>query len=175
VLIKIRAGNLREVVGRIEAIYDRFQPDRPMMYSFLDEEYAALFREERRFGFLFSGFSLVAVIIALLGLAGLASYTVERRTREIGIRKVLGAGTTSIVRLIAGEFIWLALVAIVVAVPPGYLVMRGWLDDFAVRVDIGPAVFVAIILATLGIVLAAVSSQIVRAAHANPALALRND
>jgi putative ABC transport system permease protein len=175
VLIKTRPGNPRVAVERIEAIYDRFQPDRPMIYSFLDEEYAALFREERRFGLLFSGFSLVAVIIAFFGLAALASYTVERRTREIGIRKVLGAGTTSIVRLIAGEFIWLALIATIVAVPPGYLVVRGWLDDFVVRVDIGPAVFVGIILATIGIVLAAVSSQVFRASHANPAVALRNN
>ena len=117
----------------------------------------------------FAGFTLLTIVIACLGLFGLASYTTERRTREIGIRKVFGAGENRILRMIAREFLVLVLIAFVLAIPATWFLMKDWLQDFVYRTQIGPMVFILTLLLILVPTLLTVSWQSWKAAIANPA------
>ncbi len=158
----------------IEAVRARFTNE-PFEYTFLDDEFAEMYRTERRLGQVFGGFAGIAILLACLGLFGLAAFAAERRTKEIGIRKVLGASATSIVGLLSKDFLKLVLVAFVIAAPVAYWAMSTWLEDFAYRIELGPGVFLAAGAAALVIALLAVSSQAIRAALANPVNALRSE
>ena len=153
--------------------WDEIVPDVPCDYNFLDEEIDRQYREERRW-FRIAGYAtLFAVFIACLGAFGLTSLTVARRTKEIGIRKTLGAPTSRIVSLLTGEYVVLVGIAALIAWPATYVAAERWLRDFAYRVDPGLGTFLLGGVLMLLMVLLAVSIQVTRAARANPVDALR--
>ena len=150
-------------------------PNTAFDFDFLDENLAQLYNTEERSGYLFLVFASIAIVIACVGLFGLAAYIVGNRVKEIGVRKVLGASAASVVLLLLKDFNKLILVAIVVAVPVTILIMRSWLQGFAYYQSIQPTVFVYGGLLALLIAWLTVSYQSIKAAVANPVKALRSD
>jgi len=173
VSLRIAAGNIQETITYIQRIWDRFHPGYPVTYTFLDDRLNALYRNEARMMEMFGYFSILAIFIACLGLFGLASFTTELRTREIGVRKVMGATVSKIIILLSREFAKWVLVANIIAWPVTYFAMNKWLDNFAYRVNIGWIAFLLTALLTSMIALLTVSYQSIKAAVANPADSLR--
>lgn len=173
--VKIDGTRTREALAHIQATWQKFLPEFPYDYSFLDEQYGRLYEAEQRQGRVFIAFALIAIVVACLGLFGLASFTVERRYKEIGIRKVLGASVAGITGLLAKDFLKLVLVSIVIASPVAYWVMSKWLDDFAYRIKIGWWMFVLAGILALAIAFLTVSFQSVKAALMNPVKSLRSE
>ena len=145
----------------------------PFDYAFVDERFDALYKQDRRLGETFRFFTILALLIASLGLFGLAAYTAEERTKEIGVRKVLGASAESIVAMFTTYFGKLVLIAALLAVPIAYFAMQEWLTGFTYRIVIGPKIFVLTIGLTFIIAILSVSIQSIRAALANPVKSLR--
>ena len=176
-LITVRLGgaDIQPTIGRIEQLWKQFQPDIPFNFDFLDQEWAGLYQKEQSMRKVYSVFSLLAIFIACLGLLALAAYTVETRTKEIGIRKVLGATTPGIVGLLSKDFIRLVLLAIVLASPFAWWTMRNWLEGFAYRVDMAWWVFALAGIIAIGIAFFTVSLQSIKAALANPVKSLRSE
>ncbi len=174
VVVRFRPGQTATVLSHLREQWTRFS-DEPLEYEFLDEQFAAMYRTERRLGQVFGAFAFVAVLIACLGLFGLAAFTAEQRTKEIGIRKVLGASVGSIVALLSKDFAKLVLVAFVVAAPVAWWAMSRWLEDFAYRITLSLWLFLAAGAVALLIALLTVSTQALRAATANPTDALRSE
>ena len=172
-LIRLRPGNVGDALTDIQAVWAQFVPGRPLDVQFLDDRIAAQYRKETRLGQIVLVFALLAVLVACLGLFGLAAFTAQRRTKEIGIRKVLGASVGSIVMLLSKEFVLLVAAALVVAGPLGYLAMNQWLEDFAYRIELGPGLFLLAGALALLIALGTVSYQAIRAATADPVKSLR--
>jgi putative ABC transport system permease protein len=171
--INVSAQHLPKTIAAIEKKWNSLIPARPFSYFFLDEFFDKQYRSEERFGKLFLNFAVLAIIISCLGLLGLASYSTMQRTREIGIRKVLGASVPNIVNLLSKDFLKLVAIAVVIASPIAWIAMHNWLQDFAYRIHIGWWIFVvAAILAAL-IALITVSFQAIKAAIANPVESLR--
>jgi putative ABC transport system permease protein len=141
--IRITGRNLEQTLAHIDEMWLRFAPNQPVTRRFLDEDFDALYRAERRQGQMFTLFALAAITVASIGLFGLASFSTARRTKEIGLRKTLGAGVWDIVQLFTTEFAVLVAIANVVAWPVAYILMRRWLDGFAYRIELGPFAFVA--------------------------------
>jgi putative ABC transport system permease protein len=164
----IRAG-----LAHVEARVADLAPDAAFDYRFLDDTFDAMYRAEERLGHVFLLFAGLAVVIACLGLFGLATHAAEQRTKEIGIRKTLGATAGQIVRLLTQEFAVLVAVAFVIAAPAAYWGMSQWLADFAYRLTLGPGVFAAAGAVALALALATVGTQALRAARTDPAEALR--
>ena len=173
VAIKLSTQNLPKTIAAIENKWNALIPARPFSYYFLDEFFDKQYRTEERFGKLFLNFSVLAIIISCLGLLGLASYSTMQRTREIGIRKVLGASVPNIVNLLSREFLKLVAIAILIASPVAWFAMHGWLQDFAYRIEIGWWIFLIAGLIAVLIALATVSFQAIKAAIANPVKSLR--
>jgi len=173
VLLRIQQTNIRSSIEFIESTLRRVVPDYPFEYSFLDENFDALYRAEERMSGLFKYFTILAIFIASLGLFGLASYTAERRTREIGIRKVLGASESSVMLLVSKEFIKWVTLANILAWPAAYFAMNKWLDGFAYRINMG--IFTFLLSAVLAFVVAiiTVSSQSYKAARIDPVTAIK--
>lgn len=172
-LVRVSPEDLPATLSAIEATWQSLVPHRPFAYRFLDEAFAAHYERERRLGSLFALFALLAVFIACLGLLGLAAYAAERRTREISIRKVLGAGVKSVVMLLSREFAILVALGFLIAVPVAYVVTSRWLDGFAYRIDLSVWLFAGAGAATLLLALVTVASQALRAATADPVRALK--
>jgi putative ABC transport system permease protein len=174
-LVRVGPGKLQHVLSEIRKTWDGFAAMRPFNYSFLDDEYDALYRTEQRLGMLMSVFCGIAILVTCLGLLGLVTFMVAKRTKEIGIRKVLGASVLSITTMLSKDFLKLVVVAIVIALPVAWYFMHDWLRDFAYRIDIGWWVFVMTAIAALLIALATISFQAVKAALANPVKNLRTE
>ncbi|HMB92363.1 MAG TPA: FtsX-like permease family protein, partial [Rhodothermales bacterium] len=174
-VLKIEPGQVAETMAALERQWTTFAPDWPFEYAFLDDRFDALYRAEQRLGTLFSSFAGLAIFIACLGLFGLAAFSAEQRTQEIGIRKVLGATVLQILALLTREFVLLVLVAFVVATPLAYLAMQRWLEDFAYRTDLGVGTFLLAGGLALLIALLTVSYQSLKAAVADPATSLRHE
>jgi putative ABC transport system permease protein len=172
-LVKIESGNLRSTVAKLESVWHQIVPNWPFVNRFLDDDYDALYRSEERTGVLFSSFSVIAIVIACLGLFGLSAFVIEQRTKEIGIRKTLGASIPGIVGLLSRKYLTLVLIANLIAWPLAYFSMNRWLEDFAYRTDIGVGTILLTGCAAILIALLTVSYQAVRAALANPVEALR--
>jgi putative ABC transport system permease protein len=166
-------GDPQQVRSRVEAVWKRLVPDMPFEAEFTDEILAELYSAETARGQIFAGFSLFAVFIGCMGLFGLAAFTAERRTKEIGIRKVLGARTRDIVRLLVWQFTRPVLLANLIAWPVAWWVMRDWLNTFDARIDVGPTPFVMAGLLALAIAVATIAGHAIRVARANPVHALR--
>jgi putative ABC transport system permease protein len=165
----------QEALGKIEKIYKSYAPEVPFSYNFVDVTFAQKFGEEERIGKLSSLFTYMAMFISILGLLGLAAYTTERRTKEIGVRKVLGATMASICRLIAKEFVVLTLISFLVAVPVSYFFMNNWLQNFEYRAPISIWIYLAAGIFTLLLTISVVSYQAIRAALRNPIKSLRTE
>ena len=175
-LVRVGKGqNMAKVLSQVETVWKSAVPMRPFNCIFLDEQYDALYRTEQRMGSLMSLFSGFAILVACLGLFGLVTFMAERRTKEIGIRKVLGASVAGITRLLAKDFLKLVVVAIVIASPVAYWGMNQWLADFAYRVDMQWWMFAAAGGAAVAIAFLTVGFQSVKAALANPVKSLRSE
>jgi putative ABC transport system permease protein len=175
VVVKIKAGTTATSIAAIQKIYEKFHPKYTFEYSFLDEDYQKLYASEQRIGVLSNFFTALAILIACLGLFGLAAFSTEQRTKEIGIRKVLGASIAGITGLLAKDFLKLVLIAIVIASPIAYYCMNKWLADFAYRIDIQWWIFAAAGVVALSIAFLTVGGQAVKAALANPVKSLRSE
>jgi putative ABC transport system permease protein len=174
--IRVHAGtNIPGLLAQVEDKWRVFSPSQAFVYSFMEQDFDGLYRAEQRMGQLFVTFSALAILIACLGLFGLATYAAEQRTKEIGIRKVLGAGVSTIVGMLSRDFVRLVLLSIVIASPLAWLVMRKWLQGFANRIDISGWIFVAAGMIALVIAVLTVSVQTIRAASANPVKSLRSE
>lgn len=173
--IRFQPGRVSELLEQVRAAWEEFAPGIPISYAFLDDRIESLYQSDRRFAQIFWGFSLITILIACMGLFGLAALAARRRTKEIGIRKVLGASVSGIVVLLGKDFIKLVGLGFLVAVPASYYVMSRWLADFAYRIDLGVGIFALAGAAALLIALATVSWQSIRAATANPVESLRTE
>ncbi len=175
VSIKVSVNNLPATISAIESKWNTLIPARPFSYFFLDEFFDKQYKSEQRFGKLFLNFAVLAIIISCLGLLGLASYSTMQRTREIGIRKVLGATVPNIVNLLSKEFLKLVGVAIIIASPIAWFAMHKWLQDFAYRIPISWWIFVLAAVAATIIAIVTVSFQAIKAAISNPVVSLRSE
>ena len=173
VYVRIRPENVPETLGFIEKTIKKFAPDFPFEYSFLDEDIDNLYKTEQRIGNLVRYGTFLAIFIACLGLFGLASFMAEKRTKEIGIRKVLGASISGIVLLLTKEFTKWVILANLIAWPIAYFVMRGWLQNFAYHINIGIGKFLLAAALALVTALITVSFQAVKTATSNPVDSLR--
>ncbi len=175
-VIKLKSSKYRDiktVIQKLKTTWKIYSPDFPLEYNFLDESLAKQYRSEERFGNAFLGFSILAILIACLGLFGLASFTTEQRTKEIGVRKILGATVNNITVMLSKQFIWLVLISIVIAVPIAYYLMIKWLQNFAYRINIDWWIFLLAGGIVFVISLATVSIQAIKAATANPVESLK--
>ena len=175
IFIKVAANDIESTLQRLQAVWKQSVVHRPFEYHFLDEDYEALYQTEQRTAAIFTSFSTLAIILACLGLFALSAYAVVQRTKEIGIRKVLGATITNIVSLLSKEFVFLILLAILIATPLAWFAANKWLQDFTYRVNVKWWVFATAGIATVFIALVTVSLQAIRAALTNPVKNLRTD
>jgi putative ABC transport system permease protein len=173
--VRVSTHNLPAVLAQIEAKWKTAAPHEHFEYSFMDADFDALYRTEQRMGNLFIAFTTLAIIIACLGLFSLAAYAAEQRNKEIGIRKVLGAGVSTLVAMLSKDFIKLVFISIIIATPLAWLVMNKWLQGYAYRQNIQWWVFVITALATVVIAFVTISFQSVKAAMANPVESLKNE
>lgn len=173
VAIRLAPGNVASALGAIEALWRDFAPGYPFDYTFLDEDFDRLYKAEADLARLFTFFAVIAIFVACLGLFGLASYSAEQRTKEIGVRKVMGASAFQIVRLLSKEFTGLVLVSFVLAAPLAYFAMDRWLEAFAYRTSPGLLTYVLAVVLAFGIALLTVSYQSLKAATTDPVKALR--
>ena len=173
--VRIDAGGASQTLAAVKKIWDRFFPDDPLDYFFLDEYFDRQYAENRRFGTVFGLFALVAILIACLGLLGLSAYNMIQRTKEIGIRKVLGASVRRLVYVLSRDFLWLVALAFVIAIPPTWWVMDGWLREFAYRIRLGWWIFAAAGVLAFSIALLTVGLQVLRSARVSPLRSLRTE
>lgn len=167
--------NAKESLSSIEQLLKKYTPGVPFDYKFVDEEFGNKFRAEERVGKLASSFAILAIFISCLGLFGMASFVAEQRTKEIGIRKVLGANVVTLWRLLSTEFFVLVLISCVIAAPIAWYYLHGWLASYDYRIKIGWGVFVLAAVLALIITLLTVSFQAIKAAIANPVKSLRTE
>jgi len=163
------------LLKQIEAKWQAIAPGQPFSYAFVEDDFDAMYRAEQRVGTLVLSFSVLAILVACLGLFGLAAYMAEQRTKEIGVRKVLGASVPSLVGLLSKDFLKLVFIALLIATPLAWWAMRQWLRDFAYRVELDAWIFVLAGLLAVGIALLTVSFQSVKAALMNPVKSLRTE
>lgn len=175
VSVKIEGRDVKQAVAAIEQKWKQLVPERPFSYFFMDEFFDRQYRAEERFEKLFFNFAVLAIFISCLGLLGLASYSTMQRTKEIGVRKVMGASVASIVGLLSKDFLKLVLISFVVASPLAYLGMDRWLQNFAYRTDIYWWIFGLAAVLSVTIAFATVSFQSIRAALMNPVKSLRSE
>lgn len=175
ILVKIKAGMEQETITQLQQFYQSFNNGLAFEYRFLDEDYQTLYASERRVGILSRFFAGIAILISCLGLFGLAAFTAERRLKEIGIRKILGASNLGIIRLLSGDFTRMVFIAILIALPISYMISKSWLDNFAYRIDLKVWFFLAAGLLTIVIAWFTVGMQTFRAANVNPIQCLKEE
>ncbi len=175
VTVRIKSNNIPALLGQIKAKWASFLPNKEFVSNFMDDEFNNQYRTEQQTGSIVVAFTSLAIIIACLGLFGLAAYAAEQRTKEIGIRKVLGANVSTIVSMLSKDFIKLVLIAIAIAIPVGWYAMNKWLQDFAYRIHIQWWVFAVAGLAAIIIAFLTISFQSIKAALTNPVKSLRSE
>ncbi|WP_425235069.1 ABC transporter permease [Ulvibacterium sp.] len=168
-----KGGNTKTALAHIEKVFNRHDPKSLFTYNFLDDEYARNFIDEERMGKLAGFFALLAICISSLGIFGLSAFVAEQRTKEIGIRKVLGASVYSLWKLLSKDFVVLVFISCCIAIPIGYYYMNGWIGKYSYRAEISWWIFAAAILGALAITLLTVSFQAIKAAIVNPVKSLR--
>jgi putative ABC transport system permease protein len=173
IFVKMLPGNLEQTISYIEQTSKKFSPDYPFRFEFLDDSFDKMYHSEMRLGTIFSVFSVIAIIISCLGLFGLASFTAERMTKEIGIRKVLGASSANIVTMLSREFLKWVLIANIIALPAAFYFMSTWLQNFVYRVEVDWTIFATASIMVFMIAQATVSIQSIKAAYKNPVDSLR--
>jgi putative ABC transport system permease protein len=172
-LIRLTPGNIPESLKSVEKIWKEIVPEYPLQYTFVDQDYDNMYRSQLRLTALLRYFTILSLIIACMGLYGLSAYSTERRTNEIGIRKVMGADVINVMYIMAREFMILIIISLVIAIPVGWIIVEKLLKQFASRIDIHVIVFVIITLAAMIIALLTISFQSYRASGVNPADALK--
>ena len=175
IIVKIKAGTQRATIARIQEFYKEFNQSLPFDFKFLDENYQALYESEIRIGVLSRYFAGIAIIISCLGLFGLATFTAQKRQREIGIRKVLGASEFGIITLLTNDFTKIVLSSMLISLPVSYFITKHWLNSFAYRIDIQAWYFISAGFVTLLIAWITVSAQAIKASLVNPTEALRHE
>jgi putative ABC transport system permease protein len=171
--VRIKPENIPQTLQDMEKTWKKFAPNHPFQYLFLDEAFEQLYRTDQRTGTIFKYFTILAVFISCLGIFGLAAFMAEQRTKEIGVRKVLGATVSNIVKLISREFMILVTVANVIAWPIAFVLVNRLLNDYAYRTSISVWVFLLAGILAYGIAMMTVSFQAIRAARSDPVNALR--
>jgi len=175
IYVRIAKGKTKEGLAYMDKVYRRFDKLNPVEYHFLDENFAKQYAAEEKQGQVAFIFTILAVVIACLGLFGLATFTAAQRTKEIGIRKVLGASVTGIVSLLSKDFMRLVIISFVIASPIAFWAMTKWLQDFAYRISISTWVFLLTGIVVVVIALLTVSFQAIKAATVNPVKSLRTE
>jgi len=175
VAVKMNSTTAGNTINHIKEAWNKFTPEYPIEYNFLDENFEQMYRMEDKLKILVGVFTMIAVFVGCLGLFGLAAYTAERRRKEVGIRKVLGASVQGVVFLLSKDFIKLVLISLIIASPLAYYFMHQWLEDFAYRIRISGWVFVLAAILVTGIAIMTVSFQAIKAAMANPTKSLRTE
>jgi putative ABC transport system permease protein len=173
--VKLKAGDMSESIQAITTVWDKFSPHQPIRYSFLDDRYAAMYNDVQRMGKIFTSFSILAIVVACLGLFALSAFMVEQRSKEISVRLVLGASVNSVFQLLTWDFLRLVLISIVIAAPISWYMMSRWLEDYAYRTDIGWDVFVISGITSVLIALITISFQSIKAAVMSPVKGLRSE
>lgn len=174
--IRLKPGEgVQEALMKVEAVLRKYDPGTPFDYKFLDDDYARLFMSEERIGQLASVFSTLAIVISCIGIFGLASFMASQRTKEIGIRKVMGASVWRVWKMLSADFMWLMLAAVIIACPLAYYFASDWLAQYEYRIAISWSVFAFTAIALFGITLATISYQSIKAAIANPVDSLRSE
>ncbi len=171
--IKLDTGNIGETISHIKSIWEEFYPGNPFDYYFLDDSFNNLYMADLQFGKIFSIFAIFAIFIACLGLFGLASLSAVQRTKEIGIRKTLGASAPAIINLFTGEFILLVIIGNIISWPIAYYIMKKWLDGFAFHTIVGVIPYITAGLLSIAIAYLAISSQAYKTSRKNPVDSLR--
>jgi putative ABC transport system permease protein len=169
----LKAENREETIVAVENAYTKFYPDNLFEYYFIEDSYMRQYQDDNRFSKVIGIFTFLAIVISCLGLIGLSSYTASLRTKEIGIRKVLGASVRHVVLLLSGNFIRLVLISIVLSIPIAYMAMQYWLSAYAYRITPTPAMFLLPVLLVFIIAALTVSVQVMKAALADPAKTLK--
>ncbi|HEY8928868.1 MAG TPA: FtsX-like permease family protein [Mucilaginibacter sp.] len=173
--IKVKGTDMKHTLQSITAVWKQFAPNQPIRYTFMDENYAKMYADVQRMGRIFTTFAILAIIIACLGLFALSAFMAEQRSKEIGIRKVLGASVSSITRLLSLEFVKLVVLAILIASPIAWRGMNKWLQGFVYHEPVQWWIFVAAGLAAISIALITVSFQSIKAALMNPVKSLKTE
>jgi len=173
--IRANAANIPALLNQIKSKWTAFSPNQQFTYTFMDQDFDAIYRTEQRTGTIFVSFTSLAIIIACLGLFGLAAYAAEQRTKEIGIRKVLGANMSTIVQMLSKDFIKLVVIAIIIASPLAWWAMNKWLQDFAYRIHIQWWVLAIAGSGAILIAFITISFQSIKAALTNPVKSLRSE
>ena len=173
--VKLKTDDISTAVSQVESIWSEQFPGHPFDYYFFDEFFDLQYQADQRFGRIVAVFSGFTLFITCLGLLGLTAYTVRRRTKEIGIRKILGATVLNMVSLLSKDFIKLVFIAVFIATPVSWVVMSQWLQDFAYRIDLQAWMFFLVGALAVVIALITVSFQSIRAATMNPVKSLRSE
>jgi putative ABC transport system permease protein len=173
--IKLEKGSFTNAIKSIEGIWNKVAPGQPFAYYFMEDSFNNTYKSEQRLGRIFIIFTILSILIACLGLFGLAAFNAEKRTKEIGIRKVMGASVSQITYRLSSDFLKLVLVAILISLPIGWFAMNKWLEDFSYRIEIGWWVFALATLLAVAIAILTVSYQSIKAAIANPVKSLRTE
>jgi putative ABC transport system permease protein len=173
--IKVKASAMKDALAHIEKTWKELMPGAPFQYAFLDEQFANLYRNEQAFSNMFTHFTVLAIIIAGLGLFALSAFTAEQRKKEIGIRKVLGASHGTIFYKLSSEFIQLISIAFIIASVIAYFIMNQWLQDFQYSIKIGPLIFILSGVASVLIAMLTISFQALKAVWTNPVESLRSE
>ena len=174
-IVKVKTADITGFLSNLRQQWNAFKPDGPFAYYFLDEKFASLYAAEKRTGKIFTGFAIIAVVIASLGLFGLAAFTTEQRTKEIGIRKVLGASMQQVLILVSGDFLILVGFAFLIAVPFTWWGMNIWLQEFAYRINMSWWIFIAAGILSIVVALLTISIRAINAAISNPVKSLRTE
>jgi len=172
---RMKTADVAQTINRIKTTWKSIAPNEPFTYSFLNDEFESMYHSEQRSGKIFISFAVLAILIACLGLFGLAAYAAEQRTKEIGIRKVLGATVSNIVSMLSKDFLKLVVIASVIAFPVAWWFMNKWLEDFVYRININWWVFVLASFVSIFIAIITVSFQAIKAALTNPVKNLRTE
>jgi ABC-type antimicrobial peptide transport system permease subunit len=173
--IKLRSSNLSNSRQQIESLWNQYFPDLVFQAGFYDEDIENFYQQDQRLTSMYQAFALLAVIISCLGLYGLVSFMVVQKTREVGIRKVLGASVGHIVYMLSKEYVWLVIISFALAAPVGWWIMQNWLQEFAYKVNLGPAVFLGALMISVLIAFGAVGYKALKAATGNPVKSLRSE
>jgi putative ABC transport system permease protein len=171
--VRIKGKDAKQSIAAIQAVWGKLVPEQTFTYSFLDEHFADMYRADSQVSEIVGILAGLAIFVSCLGLFGLASYSAERRIKEIGVRKVMGASVAGIVALLSKDFVKLVIVSIIIATPISWWAVNTWLADFAYRIDIEWWVFVTAGLLAIVVALLTISFQSIKAAMTNPVKSLR--
>jgi ABC-type antimicrobial peptide transport system permease subunit len=175
IVASVQSNNQRQTIAAIERLYEKYNPGFPFTFNFLDEAYQKQYDSETRVSALSTYFAGLAIVISCLGLFGLAAFTAQKRRKEIGIRKVIGASVVNITTMLSKDFFRLIFISLAISFPVSWWLMSNWLQNFAYRIFITPYVFVIAGVAVILITLFTISFQSIKAAMANPVKSLRTE